>query len=684
MNKVSTTDQSFLDALYKVIEENVVNEQFGVEDLAREMAVSRSQLHRHIHALTGQSTSQLIREYRLRKAKELLENETATVAEVAYQVGFGSPSYFNTCFHEYFGYPPGEVKIRKSIEQKKTPVITKKNVLIIAIILTVLALLYNSWSLTGFEADKKSEPLVTEKSIAMLPPKYLSDDPSKQYLVDGIHDDIIGHLSIIQGLRVTQRTTVEQYRETTKPAAIIGEELNVNYLIESSFWMVNDQVRLIIQLVSPQSEDHIWYKEYECELTEIFAIGSEIAQTVAEKIEIEISPERKERIEAVPTENIDAYKLFRRGQHYQGLGPSGKKKAIQYYEQAIALDPDYAPAWLVLGWQKFGMRVPDILEKTYGDSTLYYTMKAIELDPDLDHAYYWLGIYYNWISDDDNAIAMLNKTLDLNPNYAIAYMPLAWAYARKGRFKDKIISLEKGRKLAIGSPGDFAELSLHLGDAYNWIGDQAKAEEVLRELLKIRPMTAYLKLSELAAAKGDWDMMKLYTDKACAIDSGERCLKMLYKLYVHTEDFSKALKYADLYKETGREKDPLRMFDQVEYGYILSQNNRKDDAEEYYYKQINYCNESLRLRRVWAMEGMADVTLFETYIYLGDHEMAIHHLQEYEKKFFGRTDPTYFLVAPQFKSIWKNDEFKAIIERQQKKYADIIAEIDQLEKEGKL
>ena len=82
------------------------------------------------------------------------------------------------------------------------------------------------------------------------------------------------------------------------------------------------------------------------------------------------------------------------------------------------------------------------------------------------------------------------------------------------------------------------------------------------------------------------------------------------------------------------------------------------------------------------MEGVADVSLFGTYIYLGDHEMAIHHLKEYEKKFFGRTDPTYFQVAPQYRPIWENDEFKAIMKRQQKKYADIRAEIDQLEKEG--
>jgi TolB-like protein/AraC-like DNA-binding protein len=593
LNKIVFTDQSLLDSLYKTIEENLLNEQFGVEELARELGISRSQLHRQLHDLTGKSTSQVIREYRLEKARELLENETATVAEVSYQVGFGSPSYFNTCFHEYFGYTPGEVKFRKTLEKKKRPRASKKFILLSLSILAISALIYYSWSPTGVKVDKISEPLIPDKSIAMLPLKYLSEDPSKQYMADGILDAIIGQLSIIKDLRVTPRTTIEQYRETTKTARAIGEELNVTYLIEGSFWMQDDQVRLIIQLVSPQSEDHIWDKEYVSELEDIFAVESEITQTIAKEIGIEISPERTERIESVPTENMDAYELFMKGQHYQNLGPSGKIRAIKYYEQAMALDPDFALPYLYYGWEKFGIRNSDALAKDYGDSVLYYTKKAIELDPDLDIAYYRLGVYYNGLSDDDNAIYYLKKTLDLNPNHARAYMQLGWVYGRMGRYIDKIISLEKGKKLATGNPNNFAILSDQLGDGYIWIGYHEKAEEAYREVLKIDPIKAYSKLGALCMGRGDWDMMKLYTDKLCAIDSGETCSMMLYKFYLHTEDFPKALKYADFHRETGRELDTYeiliqfdKIFRQAEYGYVLSQNNRKAEARVYYDKQI--------------------------------------------------------------------------------------------------
>lgn len=318
MNSIDAIDQSFLDKLYKTIEDNLINEQFGATELAQEIGVSRSQLHRKLQALTGQSASQLIREYRLNKAKELLENKAATVAEISYLVGFGSPSYFNTCFHDYFGYAPGEFKIRKSIEEKRKPPISKKNLLISISILAVLSLIYYSVNFTKVRTDEIPKPLLLAKSIALLPLDYLNEDPDKQYMADGILDAITGHLSKIKGLRVTPRTTVEQYRKTTKTASVIGEELNVSYLIESSFWMVNDQVRLIIQLVTTKGEDHIWFKEYDRKLTEIFAVQSEIAQDIAKEIEIEITPERKERIESIPTKNLDAYELFMQGQHDYG------------------------------------------------------------------------------------------------------------------------------------------------------------------------------------------------------------------------------------------------------------------------------------------------------------------------------------------------------------------------------
>lgn len=111
MEKHETFDQKLLKKLVSIINTNLQNEQFGISELAQESGLSKSQLNRRLKSITGKSPSQFIREYRLKKAFELLKNDKATAAEVAYQVGFGSPSYFSTCFSDFYGYPPSVVII---------------------------------------------------------------------------------------------------------------------------------------------------------------------------------------------------------------------------------------------------------------------------------------------------------------------------------------------------------------------------------------------------------------------------------------------------------------------------------------------------------------------------------------------------------------------------------------------
>jgi len=368
------------------------------------------------------------------------------------------------------------------------------------------------------------------------------------------------------------------------------------------------------------------------------------------------------------------------------MGKSGKVKAIQYFKNAIALDPEYAPAWLALGSVKFEQGyISDYLNEDYGDSLVWYSEKAIELDSTLAEAYISLGWYYNWISDDNNSIYYLNKALDYHPNHPNVYRLLGWVYARMGQYGNEIISYEKARKLSVGNLYVVSMMLEFISGFYIRISDYEKAEKTITEWVPYNPVGAYYFFILLYQSKGEWNKVKLYSDKICAIDSGETCLKRLYKYYFHNEDFASALKYADLYKETGRKLDELKMFDQAEYGYILSQLNRNEEARAFYDKQIYYCGESLRLRRAWAMEGLADITLFETYLFSGEHEMAIQALKECEKKGGSRWHhPGYLQNAPQYKSIWDNEEFIAIMQRQEKRIADIRAEVAQLEKEGKL
>ncbi len=112
MNSELSMDQVFIEKLTNILEVNLDKEQFGVKEFAKEAGLSRAKLHRKLQSITGKSSSKFICEYRLKKAMEMLQNDVATVSEIAYRVGFSSPTYFNTCFHDHYGYTPGEVKFR--------------------------------------------------------------------------------------------------------------------------------------------------------------------------------------------------------------------------------------------------------------------------------------------------------------------------------------------------------------------------------------------------------------------------------------------------------------------------------------------------------------------------------------------------------------------------------------------
>ena len=175
-------DQLLLDRLNEAIENNLDNEQFGVEELAKESGLSRSQLHRKLHSLTGQSASQMIREYRLKKALNLLQDDTATVAEVSYLVGFGSPSYFNTCFNDFFGYPPGEVKFRK-FANKKRKQLTPNRIIFLTMAIAIIFLLVYSFS-DYLSVNKPELTKNADKSIAVLPFDNLSNEDENTYCAE--------------------------------------------------------------------------------------------------------------------------------------------------------------------------------------------------------------------------------------------------------------------------------------------------------------------------------------------------------------------------------------------------------------------------------------------------------------------------------------------------------------------
>ncbi|MCX6224741.1 MAG: helix-turn-helix domain-containing protein, partial [Bacteroidia bacterium] len=362
-------EQSFLKKLTEITEAKLSDPQFGVNELAREMGMSTTSLYRKIHALTAKSPIQFIKEIRLRKAMELMKQEGMTAAEVSYQTGFSSPAYFTNCFHDFYGYPPGEVKKMRgdspeehdhleSLEiQGPAPESGKDGgkkperkkltgrLLFAAATGFLIVLFFLVFVIILGNANQ-------EKSIAVLPFKSLSDDPDQQYLADGMMETILLYLTQIKDkdLRVLGSTSVQQYRETKKTMETIGRELHVKYILEGRSQKYGDSVRLIVQLIKTDKEGHLWSEKYDKKWKDIFNVQSEVAQTIASKIHVAVSPEEKMLMESPPTSDLTAYDYFLRGNDF--FKHSNEKKemilAIRMYEKAVKIDPNYTLAWVGL------------------------------------------------------------------------------------------------------------------------------------------------------------------------------------------------------------------------------------------------------------------------------------------------------------------------------------------------
>ena len=208
------------------------------------------------------------------------------------------------------------------------------------IVLTLIVLGY------FFIAKLQESKGQVEKSIAVLPFRNDSHDEENQYFINGTMEAILNDLCKIEDLKVISRTSVEQYRNTTKSIPQIAKELNVSYILEGSGQKYGDDIKLTVQLLDAVNDKHIWSSPYNRKITDIYAIQSEIAQVVASELKAIITPEEKLKIEKIPTDNTEAYENYLLGLHYYNKGTEENLlMAIDYYKNAIANDPQFALAY---------------------------------------------------------------------------------------------------------------------------------------------------------------------------------------------------------------------------------------------------------------------------------------------------------------------------------------------------
>lgn len=328
-----------------------------------------------------------------------------------------------------------------------------------------------------------------EKSIAVLPFANFSDDPANAYFADGIQDDVLTNLAKISALKVISRTSVLPYRGQTHNIREIGKALNVATVLEGSVRREGKRVRINVQLIDASNDRHLWAQVYDRELTDMFAVQSDLAREIAAALKATLAPGEQERIERKPTQNGDAYLLYqeaheifgRPDRHHDDLA-----RVETLYEKAIALDPDFALAQARLSqvesWMFYAVEpLPARAQKARTAAA-----EAVRLQPDLPESHLAMGYVHYYIDRDyDAALGELASARAGLPNDPGIFRAMAAIQRRQGKWQESSASYAKAVSL---DPKDPILLE-NMGMNYLAVGDYATAARIFDRAVRAAPET---------------------------------------------------------------------------------------------------------------------------------------------------------------------------------------------------
>jgi len=400
-------------------------------------------------------------------------------------------------------------------------------------------------------------------SIAVLPFKNLSSDPQQEYFCDGMTEQIITNLTRIHDLKVIARTSVMQYKNTTKDIRQIGKELGVANILEGSVQKADSQIRVIAQLIKTEDGFHLWAKNYDEELKNVFAIQDEVSQAIADELQVSFSSRKLESSAITKPQNIAAYENYLKSRYlayYQYLETHNEKdfeKALHYAKKAVEIDPSYAVAYasfvsLYEVHYLFTSNSKDL------DYMKLYAEKAYELNPDIPETLLAKGWAHTRLKEHDKAFYYFKKALEISPNNTDTNDWLGDFSANVGLYYQAIRFHTRALEL---NPLHVSAY-IYRGTGYMEIGELQNALNDFQKILEIQPNNlwgiygtalCYIVQKDFGKAKDFLDR----AEKTNAEDEGTRFLKALYLAY------------------TGKKQEALSLSRSVR---ILSSLNMRDEA----------------------------------------------------------------------------------------------------------
>jgi len=366
--------------------------------------------------------------------------------------------------------PPADEKV--DVPQTRT---SRARLWLVLGVVAVLALIAVTSVMLRVRAGHTTQPKIT--SLAVLPLNNLSGDPTQEYLADEMTEELCGRLARIHDLRVISRTSVMRFKGTKLSVPEIARTLGVDALVEGSVIRQGNRIRVHAQLIRASTDEHVWSDEYDGELGDVLALESEVAQSIARRVEVKVTGEERARLVASHHISPEAYESYLKAE--DELGKGEVEKSIAYFEEAIGEDPNFAPAYVglasvydMLGTLRVGAPPNEVRPKLISAAR-----KALELDPELAEPHVLLADVYQKQWQWSDADAEYKRALELNPNDATAHERFAVWLLCQGRTDEALAWVQRARELdPLGGAGI----------THGWILFHARRyDEAVRELRSV-------------------------------------------------------------------------------------------------------------------------------------------------------------------------------------------------------